>query len=144
VSRQLAQANAHIEAELHRMARIQRALLPEPIPDIPGIRMAASYETFGQVGGDLYDFIPLRKDASQWCIFIGDASGHGPSAAVVAAMTLATLHDCAGYSTVWRQILYAAYPVWGGRIRRSSQLCKMDRRELSQCSRRDQASVFRR
>jgi sigma-B regulation protein RsbU (phosphoserine phosphatase) len=99
VSRALSIANAHIEAELHRMARIQRALLPEPIPEIPGLRLAASYETFGQVGGDLYDFFPLKADNSLWCMFIGDASGHGPSAAVVAAMVQATLLACAADSS---------------------------------------------
>jgi sigma-B regulation protein RsbU (phosphoserine phosphatase) len=98
VSRELVSAHAHIEAELDRMARIQRSLLPDPIPEIPGLHLAASYDTFGQVGGDLYDFISHQEDASQWCIFIGDASGHGPSAAVVAAMVQATLHDCAGSS----------------------------------------------
>jgi sigma-B regulation protein RsbU (phosphoserine phosphatase) len=98
VTRELNNAHAQIEAELDRMARIQRSLLPDPIPIIPGVDLAASYETFGQVGGDLYDFISLKKDATQWCMFIGDASGHGPSAAVVAAMVQATLHDCAGNS----------------------------------------------
>lgn len=99
VSRELSIASTHIESELQRMARIQRALLPEPIPEIPGIKLAASYETFGQVGGDLYDFIPLDENSNQWCIFIGDASGHGPSAAVVAAMVQATLNDCAPFSS---------------------------------------------
>jgi len=98
VTRELASANALIEADLTRMARIQRALLPDPIPDIPGLHLAASYETFGQVGGDLYDFIAPHKDTDPWCIFIGDASGHGPSAAVVAAMVQATLHDLAHHS----------------------------------------------
>jgi hypothetical protein len=98
VSRELALANAHIEAELTRMARIQRALLPKPIPDIPGICLAASYATFGQVGGDLYDFIPVDDDTNRWCIFLGDASGHGPSAAVVAAIVQTTLHDCAAHA----------------------------------------------
>ena len=95
VGKQLAEANAHIDRELQRMARIQRALLPQPIPDIPGVRLAASYETFIQVGGDLYDLIPLGIEPQRWCLFIGDASGHGPSAAVSAAMVQATLHACA-------------------------------------------------
>jgi phosphoserine phosphatase RsbU/P len=98
VSRELAEAHAHIDSALERMALIQRALLPEPIPEIPGLRLAASYETFGQVGGDLYDFIPLDDGSGRWCLFIGDASGHGPSAAVVAAMVQTTLHDCADRS----------------------------------------------
>jgi len=98
VTRELASANALIEADLSRMARIQRALLPDPIPDIPGLRLAASYETFGQVGGDLYDFIAPHKETDPWCIFIGDASGHGPAAAVVAAMVQAIVSDYADNS----------------------------------------------
>lgn len=92
---ELSEAHAHIDRELARMARIQRALLPVPIPRIPGLQLAASYETFIQVGGDLYDFIPLEGQNGRWCLFIGDASGHGPSAAVAAAMVQATLHACA-------------------------------------------------
>jgi len=59
VSKELSEAHAYIDRELERMARIQRTLLPEPIPRMPGLQLAASYETFIQVGGDLYDFIPL-------------------------------------------------------------------------------------
>jgi sigma-B regulation protein RsbU (phosphoserine phosphatase) len=99
VTRRLALAHAAAEAEVERMARIQRALLPEPIPDIPGLDLAASYVTSTRVGGDLYDFIAPRSDSNgsstRWCIFIGDASGHGPSAAVAAAIAQATLHACA-------------------------------------------------
>lgn len=125
VRRHLAEAHAYIDAEVARMARLQRDLLPEPIPDIPGVQLSASYETFAQVGGDLYDVIPLdgARDAARdaenrrlgeesarprsqgsgaarrrWCVFIGDASGHGPSAAVAAAMVQATLHACAAES----------------------------------------------
>lgn len=95
ISRELASANAQIGAEILRMAQIQRALLPEPIPTIPGLDLAASYETFGQVGGDVYDLVPLHREHHPWCIFIGDASGHGPAAAVVAAMVHAIVNDCA-------------------------------------------------
>ena len=95
VGKELSEAHAYIDQELERMARIQRALLPEPIPRIPGLQLAAAYETFIQVGGDLYDIIPLDGQTDRWCFFIGDASGHGPSAAVAAAMVQATLHACA-------------------------------------------------
>ena len=99
VSQELAEANAQIQAELERMARIQRSLLPMPIPEIPGVGIAASYATFGQVGGDIYDFVPIDDAANRWCIFLGDASGHGPSAAVVAAMVQTVLHDCVSYAS---------------------------------------------
>jgi serine phosphatase RsbU (regulator of sigma subunit) len=98
VRNELAAAHAYIDSEVERMARIQRALLPDPIPQISGLEIAASYETFTQVGGDLYDIIPLAKEPERWCLFIGDASGHGPSAAVTAAMVQATLHAVASES----------------------------------------------
>jgi phosphoserine phosphatase RsbU/P len=91
---ELVEANAHIDAELRRMARIQRALLPDPIPAIPGLLVAASYETFTHVGGDLYDLFSLGDGDSRWALFIGDASGHGPAAAVAAAMVQAMLRAC--------------------------------------------------
>jgi sigma-B regulation protein RsbU (phosphoserine phosphatase) len=108
VRNELAAAHAYIDAEVERMARIQRALLPDPIPHISGLEIAASYETFTQVGGDLYDIVPLEGQPERWCLFIGDASGHGPSAAVTAAMVQATLHavasDCSGPAELARKL----------------------------------------
>src|SRR5262249_17894339 len=47
----------------------------------------------------LYDVFPIDeangdRPINRWVIFIGDASGHGPSAAVAAAMVQATLRAC--------------------------------------------------
>src|SRR5437899_419553 len=96
-SNQLRLANAHIDAELEQIARIQRALLPDHLPKIPGIQIATSYHTFDVVGGDLYDFAPFRKDGQindeRWAFLIGDVSGHGPAAAVVMAMFHAIIHS---------------------------------------------------
>jgi sigma-B regulation protein RsbU (phosphoserine phosphatase) len=87
-------ANEQITREAEGVGRILRCLLPDPVPVIPGLQMAASFETFAQAGGDLYDFVRLddgTKDGGRWGIFIGDASGHGPSAAVVIAVVQALL-----------------------------------------------------
>jgi sigma-B regulation protein RsbU (phosphoserine phosphatase) len=95
-SNQLRHANARIEAEMNQIARIQRALLPDHLPKIPGVQIATSYHTFDVVGGDLYDFTSLHKNGRQkddrWALLIGDVSGHGPAAAVVMAMFHAILH----------------------------------------------------
>ena len=88
-------ANARIAAEMQQIARIQRALLPDVLPDIPGVQLATSYSTFDVVGGDLYDFTALHRNGSgdqRWALLIGDVSGHGPAAAVVMAMFHAILH----------------------------------------------------
>jgi sigma-B regulation protein RsbU (phosphoserine phosphatase) len=92
---ELARAKESIDREFRQMAKLQRSLLPMPLPRIPGLEIAASYEPTGQAGGDLYDFFPLDDDtgaSGRWCVFIGDASGHGAAAAVVMAIIQAILH----------------------------------------------------
>ncbi len=59
IARDLHEAHERIRAEVEHLASIQRSLLPLPIPDIPGLSIAASYQTFDQAGGDYYDFRPL-------------------------------------------------------------------------------------
>ncbi|MCA9285449.1 MAG: serine/threonine-protein phosphatase [Phycisphaerales bacterium] len=96
----LRQANERIRAEMERIAAIQRSLLPEGMPAIPGVTVSASYATYDSAGGDLYGFRPLLAESerhaappeSPWGILIADASGHGPSAAVVSAMLHAIVH----------------------------------------------------
>jgi len=100
ITRQLRQANETIRREVQQIAAIQRALLPKTVPDIPGLSIAVSYETYDQAGGDYYDFLPLRRDHEHgradangpWGLLIADAAGHGPAAAVLMAMLHAILH----------------------------------------------------
>jgi phosphoserine phosphatase RsbU/P len=94
-SNRLRVASARIQEEMEQIARIQRALLPDHLPQIPGVQIATSYNTFDVVGGDLYDFTALQRngtDDQRWALLIGDVSGHGPAAAVVMAMFHAILH----------------------------------------------------
>ncbi|HMN95857.1 MAG TPA: PP2C family protein-serine/threonine phosphatase [Phycisphaerales bacterium] len=103
LTKRLREASAQIHQEVDRIARIQQALLPERMPEIAGVAIAARYETFDTAGGDLYGFRPLGGITdvdgpsgdlahSPWAIFIADASGHGPAAAVVSAMLHAIVH----------------------------------------------------
>lgn len=90
----LRSAEAAQSREIDRIARIQRALLPEPLPSIEGASLAASYATFDRAGGDLYAVRPVRvagSDETWYLLLIADASGHGPSAAVVSAMVDAVI-----------------------------------------------------
>src|SRR6266566_3166561 len=95
-SNQLRAANARIEAEMKQIERIQRSLLPDHLPKIPGVNIATSYHTFDVVGGDFYDFAAFQKDGEidddRWAFLIGDVSGHGPAAAVVMAMFHSIIH----------------------------------------------------
>ena len=100
---ELKQAKKQIDREVDQIARIQRTLLPDSMPTVTGLTLAASYESHGPAGGDYYDFLPLRRRADgtpdadgPWGFLIADASGHGPAAAVVMAMVHTMLHAYPG------------------------------------------------
>ncbi len=68
---------------------LQHALLPQQLPAIGGMEIAARYlpgADGADVGGDWYDVIPLPD--GRFIFLIGDVSGHGVEAATV----MASLH----------------------------------------------------
>jgi phosphoserine phosphatase RsbU/P len=85
-----------LDRELEIGAEIQRQLLPRTCPTVDGITLAARCETANRVGGDYYDFIPTRNDASlsqrkakskdPWGIAIGDVMGKGVPAGLIMTM----------------------------------------------------------
>ncbi len=82
--------NRELNRQFEEVARVQRALLPATLPEIPGLTMAASYLTADEAGGDYYDFFKFSD--GRWGILIADVAGHGPGAATVMAMLHAILH----------------------------------------------------
>ena len=64
--------------------QIQTGMVPQSLPKINGISMAALFNPCRAVGGDLYDIIQLSPDLLAFYIF--DVSGHGVSAALISAM----------------------------------------------------------
>ena len=90
VARSLRKAYAELDREAVTIARIQRSLLPESLPSIPGLDVATSYRTAARAGGDYYDFFDLGD--GRWGLLIADVSGHGTPAAVVMAMLRTMLH----------------------------------------------------
>jgi hypothetical protein len=61
---------------------LQRSLLPQDLPAVPGVRLQARYiPGAGAVGGDWYDVIPLRD--GRVGLVIGDVMGHGIGAAAL-------------------------------------------------------------
>ncbi len=86
---ELQRALAWIREEVDQIALVQRSLLPRALPDIPGLDIAARWETFDRAGGDYYDFLPWRAgddEEERWTWIVADASGHGPASAVIVAM----------------------------------------------------------
>jgi sigma-B regulation protein RsbU (phosphoserine phosphatase) len=79
-----------LREEMKTIGEIQRSLLPTNFPSIPGMDLAAYYQTSRSAGGDYYDFFPLP--GGKWGILIADVSGHGAPAAVIMAVTHSIFH----------------------------------------------------
>ena len=90
LSGQLREALEAVDRELSVVGDIQRSLLPAKLPDIPGLSVAAHYQTSRRAGGDYYDFFALPD--GQWGILIADVSGHGTPAAVLMAVMHSLAH----------------------------------------------------
>ncbi|HSI32527.1 MAG: PP2C family protein-serine/threonine phosphatase [Phycisphaerae bacterium] len=99
---ELSRALASLDRELQSVGQIQKSLLPETLPDIPGFELASHYRTSARAGGDYYDFFPISPDPQSEIrnpksthrhgVFIADVSGHGTPAAVIMAITHAIAH----------------------------------------------------
>jgi PAS domain S-box-containing protein len=89
--------SARLYTERTRIAHtLQRALLPDSLPEIPGVELAARYSPAGQlndVGGDFYDAFDYEHD--RWMLVIGDVCGKGARAAGVTALARHTLRTAA-------------------------------------------------
>lgn len=89
---ELSNAYSRLDRECRLVGQIQRRLVPERTPDIPGFEVATHYRPARQASGDYYDFF-ARPDGA-WGILVADVSGHGADAAVVMAMMRTMMHAC--------------------------------------------------
>lgn len=84
---------SHIEklrqdSEMEIARGVQRALLPEQFPNVPGYEFFAAYESAEAVGGDYYDAFPLPD--GRICLSFGDVAGKG----VPGALIMSRLASC--------------------------------------------------
>jgi serine phosphatase RsbU (regulator of sigma subunit)/predicted ester cyclase len=82
-----------LEQELLVARRIQLASLPVEIPALDGWQISPFYRPAREVGGDFYDFFELED--GRVGVVVGDATGKGVSAALVAAATSSMLRAVA-------------------------------------------------
>jgi hypothetical protein len=86
-TQELAAENRRLYSEQHEIAQsLQRALLPDELPKIEGLRLAALYDAGApgvDIGGDWYDMI--RLSPGRLLLVVGDVSGRGIRAAAAMA-----------------------------------------------------------
>jgi sigma-B regulation protein RsbU (phosphoserine phosphatase) len=80
---------SRLEFELELSTKVQQALLPQQVADIPGMELAAFSRPAAYVGGDYFDFYRFNDGTPG--LVIGDAVGHGLSASLLMASLQASL-----------------------------------------------------
>ena len=80
------------EAGRHIARQIQQGLLPNAMPRFAGYNISGRSSTADEVGGDWFDYIPLVVEGQECLdVLVGDVSGHGIAAALLAGQTRAYL-----------------------------------------------------
>ena len=70
----------HLEADLQLAMDVQQSLLPQDLPDVPGLDVAAYSRPAQIIGGDYFDF--FRFADGGYGFAIGDVAGHGMAASL--------------------------------------------------------------
>jgi len=137
----IADENQRLYGEQRSIAQtLQHALLPDALPQIPGVETSARYEAGEEgvdIGGDWYDVIDLED--GRLLLVVGDVSGRGLRAATTMASLRYAIHAYAAQHDAPTEILtklsYLLNVADTGQL--ATILCALvdvDRREISVAS----------
>lgn len=93
-NQELSQANQRMKSDLDAAARVQRTLLPESLPEVPGLRFAWSYRPCDELAGDALNIVRINDDVV--ALYLLDVSGHGVPAALLSVTAMRGLHPRTG------------------------------------------------
>ncbi len=81
---EIARQERRLERDLAMARELQFRLLPQSLPKLTNLDIAAKFSPARAIGGDLYDFVNYSQ--SRTALVIGDVSGKGAPAAIYAAL----------------------------------------------------------
>ncbi len=87
-NRQLEAANNRMQHDLQAAAQIQKSLLPQRLPAVPGLNFAWAFRPCDELAGDILNV--FRLDETHLALYVLDVSNHGVPAALL-AVTLSRL-----------------------------------------------------
>ena len=108
-------ATQRVERDVAAASTVQAHMWPVALPAIPGFDCAAASLPARGVGGDFYDVFELADRSEgdgfsrrQWAILLGDASGKGVAAGLVASAVQARVNTAARLAKLDPEALMAA------------------------------------
>jgi phosphoserine phosphatase RsbU/P len=97
---ELKSAHARMKADLEAAARVQQALLPVNLPDIPGATCAWRYRACDELAGDAMNIFLV--DDRHLCLYVLDVCGHGVPASLLSVSVTRSLTMHADRSSLVR------------------------------------------
>ena len=88
---QIARQEKRLERDLALARELQFRLLPQSLPKLANLEIAAKFTPARAIGGDLYDFVDYSL--SRTALTVGDVSGKGAPAAIYAALVSGILRS---------------------------------------------------
>ena len=88
---EVARQEKRLERDLALARELQFRLLPQSIPQLKNLEIAAKFAPARAIGGDLYDVVNYSLDRA--AIVVGDVSGKGAPAAIYAALVSGILRS---------------------------------------------------
>ncbi|MGH9530498.1 MAG: GAF domain-containing protein [Terriglobales bacterium] len=88
---EIARQEKRLERDLAMARELQFRLLPQSLPKLANLEIAARFIPARAIGGDLYDFVSYSQ--SRTALVIGDVSGKGAPAAIFAALVSGILRS---------------------------------------------------
>jgi sigma-B regulation protein RsbU (phosphoserine phosphatase) len=88
---QIARQEKRLERDLALARELQFRLLPQSLPSLANLEIAAKFIPARAIGGDLYDFVDYSL--SRTALTVGDVSGKGAPAAIYAALVSGILRS---------------------------------------------------
>ena len=92
-----------LTAELAAGHAVQHVLIPDQELSIPGFHIESVYKPAGEVGGDFFQIVPLKKGGV--LVAIGDVSGKGMPAALMVSLLVGAFQTLADITTSPASIL---------------------------------------
>jgi hypothetical protein len=87
---------AILEQELESARELQKVLIPESTPELPGYTISSAYNPALEVGGDFFQIIPLQgEQTGSTLVILGDVSGKGLRAAMAVSLIVGTVRTLA-------------------------------------------------
>lgn len=85
-----------LDEEMKIAATVQKALLPEVLPEVPGWYFFASYDAAQAVGGDYYDCFMIGEH--KICVSFGDVAGKGVPGALIMSRVASVVQNTMSFT----------------------------------------------